>query len=96
MAFKGGKVKGLKVLFLYSTQGGKMLILVDCDVTSVYCNTQSNHYKNRTNTLKNTINKSRWDSKKCSSNPQEDKKNRGWRTRGSRKQIIKWQTYTIQ
>lgn len=36
-------------------------------------------------TLKSTVNKSRWDSYKCSSNLQKDKKNRGTRTRTNKK-----------
>lgn len=44
-------------------------------------------------TLKKTINKSRWKTKKCPCNPQEDKKRETKET--NRKEIIKWQTQTL-
>lgn len=45
MIFKSGEGKGAKmeVRFPHITQSGKVLTLVGCDVTHVYCSDQSNH-----------------------------------------------------
>lgn len=64
----------MKVRLPYLTWG-KMLMLVNCDVTYVYCNTQSIHSKTtQRDVLMNSINKSRWDPIQWSSNIWEGKK----------------------